>query len=587
MFRPDARTNPSPVFSRPHTLRPTILRPRVLLLCALLQCSLLQCVLGTAQTPPPPIDPQAVPSRPEAVPEERPLPVPSFTFKAITRLVVLDVVARDSEDNPVEDLTEKDFQITERTGPSQNSAQQDLTKQGLPQQGLPQQSLSQHELPQHISYFRIVQNSSTQKSAASGGIRLTAPLPVAFCPSKHYELSYYLSGESQKEGSHFITVKSARPDLRLYFRRSYEIETADPGKRTAADIEDLRATASLPGPDALKAEEKQPPALATIACYDTLNITSLPLSVRKTESKDADLLEYEFLAGGKSLNLPAAPDHTYLLHLDLAICTFDSGGHPLRYFERSIEQPLDESQRRSVVADGFRQTIKLASEGAYSARLVLRDPATGALGSAELQILQPFSQRVRIPKREGTQPPSSFGTVTPVVTGLCGDVYQLAPWTVHVPRFSELEPIGAVYTPALAVYTPFFTEGIPSLTSRTEWFGINYQGSFWVDEPEEFQFELIADDGAKLYVDRRLVIDNDNLHPSQSARGKIRLKTGEHSIRVAYFQGTRTEVALVVSVKTGHKWRLFDTADFPRPEGTPQHGRKLPHPKIDDPPEKD
>jgi hypothetical protein len=529
-------------------------------------CGLLLCAVGIAQTTPPPIDPQAVPSRPEAVPEQRPVPIPSFTFKAITRLVVLDVVARDSEDNPVEDLTEKDFQITERTGPSQRSTHQDP--------------------PQHISYFRVVENSSTQKSAASGGIRLTAPLPTTSCPSKHYELSYYLSGESQKEGSHFITVKSARSDLKLYFRRSYEIETADPAKRTAADVADLKATASPSDGDALKAEQKGPAALATIACYDTLNITSMPLSVRKVENNQY-LLEYEFLEGGKSLNLPAAPDHTYALHLDLAICTFDSGGHPLRYFERNIEQMLDESQHRSVMADGLRQSIKLAPEGAYSARLVLRDPATGALGSAELEILQPSSQSVRIPKREGTQPPSSFGTVTPVATGLCGDVYQLPPWTVHVPRFSELEPIGAVYTPALAVYSPFFTEGIPGLTSRTEWFGINYQGSFWVDEPAEFQFELIADDGAKLYVDHRLVIDNDNLHPSQSARGKIRLKTGEHSIRVAYFQGTRTEVALVVSVKTGRQWRLFDTADFPRPEGTPQHGRKLPHPKIDDQPQSD
>jgi PA14 domain len=57
------------------------------------------------------------------------------------------------------------------------------------------------------------------------------------------------------------------------------------------------------------------------------------------------------------------------------------------------------------------------------------------------------------------------------------------------------------------VDTEFLTKGIPGVTGRLEWFGIDYHGEFWIGQPGEYGFELTADDGANLYIDDALIID--------------------------------------------------------------------------------
>lgn len=87
------------------------------------------------------------------------------------------------------------------------------------------------------------------------------------------------------------------------------------------------------------------------------------------------------------------------------------------------------------------------------------------------------------------------------------------------------------------------------MTSRTEWFGINYQGSFGIETPGKYEFSLLSDDGAKVYIDGRLVVSDDAIHPTQRSRGKAELTAGPHDIRISYFQGPRIQVALVFLVK--------------------------------------
>jgi len=182
---------------------------------------------------------------------------------------------------------------------------------------------------------------------------------------------------------------------------------------------------------------------------------------------------------------------------------------------------------------------------------------------------------------EGT-PTISFGTTTPLDGALCGDVYLLDPETFSLPRFPLMEPIAPIFATSLAVYSRFFVAGIPGITDRTEWFGINYQGLFGTDQAGKYQFEVMSDDGARVYVNDKVVADNDGPGQAQSARGEIRLETGEHRIRVAYFQGRRTEVALVLLVKPpGKAWRLFDTRDFPIPGNSGARRKKLDTPILD------
>ncbi|HEY6373650.1 MAG TPA: PA14 domain-containing protein [Candidatus Sulfotelmatobacter sp.] len=77
-----------------------------------------------------------------------------------------------------------------------------------------------------------------------------------------------------------------------------------------------------------------------------------------------------------------------------------------------------------------------------------------------------------------------------------------------------------IYTTSLGVYSRFFTLGIPGVTSRTEWFGVNYWGIFGVDRSGQYQFDLLSDDGAKVYVDSKLIVSDDTLHPAQGSRAR-------------------------------------------------------------------
>ena len=67
-------------------------------------------------------------------------------------------------------------------------------------------------------------------------------------------------------------------------------------------------------------------------------------------------------------------------------------------------------------------------------------------------------------------------------------------------------------------------------------FGYNLEGYIKVPETGVYTFWLEANDGAVLYLNGKLIIDNDGGHRSQRLDSKIGLKKGWHPIKVDYFQ---------------------------------------------------
>jgi hypothetical protein len=156
-----------------------------------------------------------------------------------------------------------------------------------------------------------------------------------------------------------------------------------------------------------------------------------------------------------------------------------------------------------------------------------------------------------------------FGTTVVKSTGLRGDIYLLRPGTDRLPNFRKVKAEGSIYTTSLNVPNMSFTQGFPGVTNRFEWFAIDYNGTFWIEEAGHYRFALLSDDGSKLYIDGHNVINNDGIHPAHVEYGIVNLKTGQHQIRVSYFQGPRWEVALVLSVaRPGQDFRIFNTDDF-------------------------
>ncbi|PJB81317.1 MAG: hypothetical protein CO090_03400 [Acidobacteria bacterium CG_4_9_14_3_um_filter_49_7] len=127
---------------------------------------------------------------------------------------------------------------------------------------------------------------------------------------------------------------------------------------------------------------------------------------------------------------------------------------------------------------------------------------------------------------------------------LKGEIFLIPKGTQHLRSIRWENSVGTIYTEELDIPKRDFREGFPGITDRFEWFAIRYAGSFHVMEEGKYRFTLRSDDGSRLYIDNRLVVNNDGAHPVLTKNGSVRLSEGNHTVRVEYFQGPRFSVAL-------------------------------------------
>jgi len=158
----------------------------------------------------------------------------------------------------------------------------------------------------------------------------------------------------------------------------------------------------------------------------------------------------------------------------------------------------------------------------------------------------------------------SLGEKDPGLLNLKGTIYALAEDTGGMPEdLAKRKPLGVIYTDKLDVPARDFTDGFPGVTDRFEWFGVLYTGTFEVGEAGTYGWKLISDDGSRLWIDGKEVIDNDGVHSFDPAEGEVTLSKGSHTMRVWYFQGPATEIGLQLFVRPpGGEERIFALADF-------------------------
>ena len=82
--------------------------------------------------------------------------------------------------------------------------------------------------------------------------------------------------------------------------------------------------------------------------------------------------------------------------------------------------------------------------------------------------------------------------------------------------------------------------GTPSLEiegRREEQFGVIYDGFVKIPAEDVYTFSTASDDGSVLWLDGKVAVSNDGLHPPAERRSTILLAAGYHAIKVAYFNG--------------------------------------------------
>lgn len=92
--------------------------------------------------------------------------------------------------------------------------------------------------------------------------------------------------------------------------------------------------------------------------------------------------------------------------------------------------------------------------------------------------------------------------------------------------FDALEPVRS------ETATSFFA----GIAHRDDDFGLRFRGFLDVTEAGEYRFSTRSDDGSRLSLDGRVVVDNDGQHGMDERSGSVRLAAGRHALEVTYFE---------------------------------------------------
>ncbi len=84
-----------------------------------------------------------------------------------------------------------------------------------------------------------------------------------------------------------------------------------------------------------------------------------------------------------------------------------------------------------------------------------------------------------------------------------------------------------------------------SVAPRKDNFALRFDGTIRLDKDGEYLFLIGSDDGSRLVIDEKEIINSDGIHPFQQKRKKVKMTAGIHSVAVEYFEQGGEEVLQV------------------------------------------
>ncbi|MCB0283086.1 MAG: metallophosphoesterase [Calditrichaeota bacterium] len=127
--------------------------------------------------------------------------------------------------------------------------------------------------------------------------------------------------------------------------------------------------------------------------------------------------------------------------------------------------------------------------------------------------------------------PLAAAKIENVAEGLNYSYYE-GQWK-NLPDFSQLQPLktGTASTLDLQAVKP-----------QEDFFAVVYEGYLDIQKDGVYKFLLTSDDGSRLYIADKLVVDNDGSHSAITGHGEIALAKGKHPFKLQYFEDYAGEV---------------------------------------------
>jgi alpha-L-fucosidase len=177
--------------------------------------------------------------------------------------------------------------------------------------------------------------------------------------------------------------------------------------------------------------------------------------------------------------------------------------------ELEIRYTLDGSDP-SVRSKPYRAPIELSTTTTVRARAFFDDKPVSAITAETFERVTPRAGA----KTEGLAP------------GLVCEHFE-GEWSV-LPNFRRLVSVATTVERDLDL----------GPAPHEERAGRRYRGFVTVPDEDLYLFALKSDDGASLWIDGELVVDNDGLHVTTEKTGSAALAPGAHAITVEYFNRT-------------------------------------------------
>jgi predicted alpha/beta superfamily hydrolase len=193
---------------------------------------------------------------------------------------------------------------------------------------------------------------------------------------------------------------------------------------------------------------------------------------------------------------------------------------------------LSKDKPISVWVDNSSPELRYTVDGTEPDRTSKKvDPGFTITGPAQL-VLKSFSYSGKYDKTakgnfELGEAPPSVPKPEKINSGGLKYSYYEGSWE-KLPDFKNLKPVRTGVADSV-----FNLSQLPAKTN----FACLFKGYFEIEKDGYYIFVLVSNDGSKLFLGDKLIIDNDGVHPGLSAKSFILpLEKGFYPVRIEYFQ---------------------------------------------------
>lgn len=153
----------------------------------------------------------------------------------------------------------------------------------------------------------------------------------------------------------------------------------------------------------------------------------------------------------------------------------------------------------------------------------------------------------------------TYERLEPVAAAKVGKLKDGLRYRYYEGEFERLDALRKAPVKRRGLSTHF---DLKQLASREDHFGLVFEGFVKVPASGVYTFFTVSDDGSRLYIGDRLVVDNDGSHSARQRSGLAVLEAGYHPVKVEYFEDYSGERLTVKWKEQGGKVKVLGAGDF-------------------------